>query len=76
MRNNQEKFKTKIKRAAAIHCQSCNLKMQTDEAHEYHGKTMCEDCFIDIKMRPKRLPHWQYLRSIKSDYLQPGRPKP
>jgi hypothetical protein len=33
---------------------------------------LCEDCCLDLRMTRKRKTHWQYIGSIKGDYLTPA----
>jgi len=32
----------------------------------------CEDCAMEVRKAGGRKTHWQYLKSIKTDYLRPG----
>jgi len=56
-------------------CDQCDLKIKADELHNYHALVLCEDCFLETKMPRKRKTHWQYLTSIKTEYLKPGIPE-
>jgi len=53
-------------------CKKCHMGIKRGEEHIHHGMILCEDCFIDEVMAPKRKTHWQYLRSIKTEYLRYG----
>jgi hypothetical protein len=55
-----------------IRCSICHSKIQPGEEFQYHSKTMCESCCLDIRTRRVRKTHWQYLGSIKTEYLIPG----
>ena len=56
-----------------IACHECGEDIQNGEEYHHHSMVLCEDCFIDESMVPKRKTHWQYLRSIKTEYLRPGK---
>jgi hypothetical protein len=54
-------------------CNLCNSDIQEGEEYLHHGIVLCEGCFIDKSMTPKRKTHWQYLQSIQTEYLRPGK---
>ena len=41
------------------------------EEYQHHGKALCEACYLEIHNTRTRKTHWQYLKSIKTDYLIP-----
>ncbi len=49
-------------------CSKCLTVIEGEEYHHY-SKVLCEDCYMDVCMPRARKTHWQYLRSIKTDYL-------
>ena len=54
-----------------IKCSECQKDI-IDEEKFHHGlKKLCEDCYIAILIPRRRKTHWQYLRSIKTEYLRP-----
>ena len=57
---------------AQLFCSNCHKK-NNKKAYHYHISVLCEDCCIDIRTPHVRKTHWQYLRSIKTDYLRLGR---
>ena len=54
-------------------CDGCRSEIADEEAYTHKGKTLCEDCCINTRMPRSRKTHWQYLRSIKTEYLKPGK---
>jgi hypothetical protein len=50
-------------------CDKCQKEIAKVEGYIYYSRILCEDCYIDICMPRTRKTHWQYLRSIKTDYL-------
>jgi predicted amidophosphoribosyltransferase len=54
-------------------CSNCHKKIKKGEAFYYHISVLCEDCCIDMHTSHVRKTHWQYLGSIKADYLRVGR---
>jgi len=58
---------------AQTFCSNCHKKVKKGKEYHYHIKVLCEDCCIDMHTSPVRKTHWQYLGSIKADYLRFGR---
>ena len=48
-------------------------KIETGEEYHYNSKVLCEECCFDIRTPRVRKTHWQYLGSIKTEYLIPGK---
>ncbi len=55
-------------------CNICGSQMESGETYHHRGKILCEDCCLDMRMPRARKTHWQYLRSIKREYLRPAAP--
>ena len=55
-------------------CANCAQPL-TGSIYDFHGENLCEDCYLLALMRPKRKTHWQYISSIKGEYLQPAAPE-
>ncbi len=53
-------------------CSMCQKKINNNEQYLYGGKGYCEDCMMDQRVSRTRKTHWQYIRSIKSEYLCPA----
>jgi len=53
-------------------CSKCKKEIQFGKGYNFNSKIFCEDCHIDIRMPRARKTHWQYLNSIKTEYLIPG----
>ena len=51
-------------------CSKCKTKIQVGKERSYNSKVLCEDCYVDVSMPRIRKTHWQYLKSIKTDYLR------
>jgi len=58
---------------AQTFCSNYHKKVKKGKEYHYHIKVLCEDCCIDMHTSPVRKTHWQYLGSIKADYLRFGR---
>jgi hypothetical protein len=58
---------------AQTFCSNCHKTIKKGEAYHYHISVLCEDCLIDTYTPYVRKTHWQYLGSIKADYLRVGR---
>jgi hypothetical protein len=43
--------------------------MKPGEEYDHDAKVLCEDCCVDTRSLRARKTHWQYLKSIKTDYL-------
>ena len=55
------------------HCNICHKKIPAEKAFDYDSKNLCEDCCMELRTPRVRKTHWQYLSSIKADYLIPGK---
>ena len=51
-------------------CSKCKAKVQVGKEFNVDSKVLCEDCYVDVRMPRVRKTHWQYLKSIKTDYLR------
>ncbi len=36
-----------------MECQRCKTSLKEEEAYDYHGKTLCEDCYIYVTNPPR-----------------------
>lgn len=50
-------------------CDICKTEIGPDEQHHFDSKMLCEDCCMDVRMPRKRKTHWQYIKSVKLEYL-------
>lgn len=55
-----------------IHCERCRRQIPADDVYLNKSMRLCEDCCLDLRMTRKRKTHWQYIGSIKGDYLTPA----
>ncbi|MGD9503326.1 MAG: hypothetical protein AB7W37_00325 [Syntrophobacteraceae bacterium] len=39
-------------------CGKCGAKIEPDETYEHAGRTMCEDCYLDVVSKPKTCDPW------------------
>jgi hypothetical protein len=51
------------------YCSLCHTKIKAGEQYIHDSKVLCEICCMDIRTARVRKTHWQYLRSIKTEYL-------
>ncbi len=56
-------------------CDKCNKTVKEGEEYNRNTKVLCEDCCVELRMTRTRKTHWLYLRSIKTEYLQPANKK-
>jgi len=54
-------------------CSTCRKEIKEGETYHHNFKGLCEDCCMDMRTPRTRKTHWQYLRSIKTEYLVPGK---
>ena len=54
-------------------CSHCHKKIKKGQAYHCHIKVLCEDCYVDTYAPYARKTHWQYIGSIKADYLRGGK---
>jgi predicted amidophosphoribosyltransferase len=54
-------------------CSKCHKKISIGEEYHYNTKIFCENCCMDMQTVRTRKTHWQYIGSIKGDYLIPGK---
>ncbi len=54
-------------------CSKCKAEIQAGKEYNDHSKILCEDCYADVRMPRVRKTHWQYLKSIKTEYLRSGK---
>ena len=56
-----------------IICCNCLKKISFGNEYHYNKTVLCEECCIDIRSHRPRKTHWQYIGSVKGDYLIPGK---
>ncbi len=54
-------------------CSFCRTRLNEKEAYAFRKNILCETCCMTIRMPRIRKTHWQYLTSIKQDYLRPAK---
>ena len=54
-------------------CTRCCKNIKAGEEHNHYYKVLCEDCYLDVRMVVTRKTDWQYLGSIKTEYLIPSK---
>ena len=55
------------------YCSICHAEIKEGDAYAHDIRLLCEDCYMNIRTQYARKTHWQYLRSIKTEYLTPGK---
>lgn len=63
---------TKPRSDAAFRCGRCHADLVPDEVYRVGNDLLCESCCLDRRITRPRKTHWQYISSIKRDYLKPG----
>lgn len=61
--------------AKRLYCLKCEKQIIPARIYGDGNKPLCEQCCLVLHSRPVRKAHWQYIRSIKADYLQPAKRK-
>jgi hypothetical protein len=59
--------------SASKYCAKCHHEVKTGKEYFYNSMFLCEECCIEIRTPLARKTHWQYIRSIKAEYLVPGK---
>ena len=52
-----------------VACCRCRASISAGEEYIYRTESLCEACCIDARSPRVRKTHWQYVRSIKGEYL-------
>jgi len=65
--------KTESSKQMPVKWSKCKTKIQVGKEYSDHSKILCEDCYVDVRMPRVRKTHWQYLGSIKGEYLRSGK---
>jgi hypothetical protein len=55
-----------------IRCDQCRTPIKPGEEYHHAGHTLCEACCMEKRLPRRRKTHWEYLRSIKSEYILCG----
>jgi len=50
-------------------CSICQAKIEPGQDYCHELALLCENCCMDVRTKRIRKTHWQYLRSIKTEYL-------
>ncbi|CAB5111666.1 hypothetical protein D3OALGA1CA_5732 [Olavius algarvensis associated proteobacterium Delta 3] len=53
-----------------IPCAGCLKPVEAEDAYRHRDRQWCADCAMKSRTPRVRKTHWQYLKSIKSDYLR------
>jgi hypothetical protein len=57
----------------SVTCAKCGKKILSGSLYQFKGEKICEDCHMEVHSTRNRKPHWQYIKSVKTDYIVPGR---
>jgi len=52
-------------------CSICHTGIKEGGEYSHNSKVLCEDCCINVRTSRVRKTHWQYVGSIKAEYLIP-----
>lgn len=53
-------------------CNNCGISLTPEKEFIFNDRTLCEDCCMEERIPYARKPAWQYIRSVKSEYLIPS----
>lgn len=56
-----------------IVCSICGLRIKASNYYKNKENIICEECYIESRIDRGRKTHWQYIKSVKNDYLVPGK---
>jgi len=56
-----------------VDCARCRTRIKINDVCFHQDRPLCADCAVEIRMKRSRKTHWQYIKSVKSDYLSPAR---
>ena len=67
---------TRSPESAESRCDVCRRPTRPDGLSRQRTGRLCDDCHMEACLPRVRKTHWQYIGSIKGDYLRPSpRPK-
>ena len=49
-----------------MECEKCKNDITPDESYEHSGKTLCEDCYLDVVAMPKTCDPWAVYSAKKT----------
>jgi len=49
-----------------VKCDQCGRELPADDSYQYLGKTLCEDCYIDIRYPAKACDPWAVYSATRS----------
>jgi hypothetical protein len=55
-----------------ISCNNCTKNISKGQEYHFDLKVLCENCCISLRTPRTRKTHWQYIGSIKGEYLIPS----
>ena len=56
-----------------LKCSKCQTDIEAGQEVRHQSNLFCQDCYLEIRSTRKRKTHWQYLKSVKTDYLIPAK---
>ena len=56
-----------------LKCNQCRKQIEPGKEYRNQLKVLCEGCDRTLRRPRTRKTHWQYLGSIKTEYLIPGK---
>jgi len=56
-------------------CSICGERITTSNYYQNKEEIMCEECYLEARVDRGRKTHWQYIKSVKNDYLVPSKAK-
>jgi hypothetical protein len=68
-RLNQKPCIPVIDDGAQLPCSRCERIVSPEKAYAWKTAALCEECCMDLRTVRTRKTHWQYIGSIKADYL-------
>jgi hypothetical protein len=49
-----------------VQCNRCGREIADNEKYDYHGQTLCEDCYIDMRFPAKACDPWAVYSATRS----------
>ena len=53
-----------------VKCDRCGREISTDHSYQHLGRTLCEDCYIDMRDSPKACDPWAVYSATQSRVSQ------
>ena len=56
----------------SVLCDRCQKEIAPEDRNVHNNQTLCDECYLDARITRPRKTHWQYIGSLKTEYLRPA----